>query len=146
MYDAEPCSICIRCAKHESLKRYVKQNEAQCFYLYHWLESNDEGRSLADDDMHMSAILNWTPFGSERLRFEGVTCHPGMARKSQIVTSWRDARCIRQLALAYLRHRIFFRGHSACLDYINPDTLNNYSCRQEHNLATIEAPGPDEGT
>jgi hypothetical protein len=29
---------------------------------------------------------------------------------------------------------MFFRGHSDCLDYIVPDTLNNYSCRQEHNF------------
>jgi hypothetical protein len=56
MDDLEPCSICIRCAKHESLKRYVKQNGAECFYLYHWLEFNDDGRSLADDDMHISWI------------------------------------------------------------------------------------------
>jgi hypothetical protein len=55
MDDREPCSICIRCAKHESLKRYVKQN-GQNFYLYHWLEFNDYGRSLADDDMHISRV------------------------------------------------------------------------------------------
>jgi hypothetical protein len=55
MDDREPCSICIRCAKHESLKRYVKQN-GQNFYLYRWLEFNDYGRSLADDDMHISRV------------------------------------------------------------------------------------------